>query len=60
VLQAGLGLVSLKLFFLLLLFAFTGPVITHALAQVCLHEGIAPQLAEDRRDVANQDGRKTS
>ena len=35
-LQAGLSLVTLKLFFLmLLLFVFTGPVVTHALAQAC-------------------------
>ena len=51
-LQAGLSLVTLKLFFLLALFFFTGPVVTHALAQACLHEGIKPRLAEDRRGVA--------
>ena len=49
-LQAGFGLVTLKLVFLMLLFIFTAPVVTHALAQACLHEGIKPQLAEDRRD----------
>ena len=38
-LQAGLSLVTLKLVFLLALFFFTGPVVTHALAQACLHEG---------------------
>ena len=48
-LQAGPSLVTLKLGFLLALFFFTAPVITHALARACLHEGIAPQLAEDRR-----------
>jgi multicomponent Na+:H+ antiporter subunit G len=48
-LQAGLGLVTLKLMFLLALFIFTAPVVTHALAQACLHEGIKPQLSEDRR-----------
>ena len=48
-LQAGLSLVTLKLFFLMVLFVFTGPVVTHALAQACLHEGIKPALAEDRR-----------
>lgn len=47
--QAGFGLVALKLFFLFALFFFTGPVITHALAQACLHEGINPLLTEDRR-----------
>jgi multicomponent Na+:H+ antiporter subunit G len=48
-LQAGFTLVTLKLLFLLALFFFTGPVITHALAQACLHEGVRPVLAEDRR-----------
>jgi multicomponent Na+:H+ antiporter subunit G len=48
-LQAGFGLVSVKLVFLLALFFFSGPVVTHALAQACLHEGIKPLLAEDRR-----------
>ena len=50
-LQAGFGLVTLKLLFLMVLFVFTGPVVTHALAQACLHEGIEPQLSEDRRTV---------
>ena len=53
-LQAGFGLVALKLVFLLVLFIFTGPVVTHALAQACLHEGIKPQLSEDRRDDGRQ------
>ena len=61
-LQAGLDLVTLKLVFLLALFFFTGPVVTHALAQACLHEGIKPLLAEDRRGMARptnpDDGRK--
>ena len=48
-LKAGFGLVTLKLLFLLALFFFTAPVVTHALAQACTHEGIEPVLAEDRR-----------
>ena len=48
-LQAGLSLVTLKLVFLLALVFFVGPVVTHALAQACLHEKIDPVLAEDRR-----------
>jgi len=47
--QAGFSLVALKLGFLLALFFFTGPVVTHALAQACLHENIQPVLSEDRR-----------
>lgn len=57
-LQAGFSLVTLKLFFLLALFFFTGPVVTHALAQACLHEGIKPQLTEDRRGVDPGDRRQ--
>ncbi|MFV0296471.1 MAG: monovalent cation/H(+) antiporter subunit G [Hyphomicrobiaceae bacterium] len=48
--QAGLTLVTVKLFFILLLFFFTSPVITHALAQAAVQAGIDPELAEDRRE----------
>jgi multicomponent Na+:H+ antiporter subunit G len=47
-LQAGLGLVTLKLFFILMLFLFTAPVVTHALARAALHEGIKPLLGRLR------------
>ena len=46
-LQAGFSLTALKLLILLALFVFTGPVVTHALAQTCLHENLKPLLAED-------------
>ncbi len=49
-LHAGPTLVAAKLLFILALLFFTGPAITHALAQAALHAGIEPQLAEDRRD----------
>jgi multicomponent Na+:H+ antiporter subunit G len=49
-LQAGFTLISLKLFFIFVLFFFTGPVATHALAQAALGEDIKPQLDEDRRE----------
>ena len=61
---AGFGLIALKLVFLLALFFFTGPVVTHALAQACLHAGIRPMLAEDRREArrlpvaSGDDGRR--
>jgi multicomponent Na+:H+ antiporter subunit G len=48
-LQAGFSLITLKLIFLLALFFFVGPVISHALAQAALHEGVEPILDEDRR-----------
>jgi multicomponent Na+:H+ antiporter subunit G len=49
-LQAGFTLVTLKLVFLVALFVLTTPVVTHALARACLHEGIQPVLAHDRRN----------
>ena len=48
-LQAGPTLVTLRLLFILALFFFTGPVVTHALAQAALHEKIKPQLADGGR-----------
>lgn len=48
-LQAGFDLVTLKLGFIFALFFFSGPVVTHALAQAALHESIEPKLSEDRR-----------
>jgi multicomponent Na+:H+ antiporter subunit G len=55
-LQAGFSLVTVKLFFLLALFTFTGPVVTHALAQACLHDGIKPLLSSDRRERNAHEG----
>jgi multicomponent Na+:H+ antiporter subunit G len=46
--QAGLGLVTFKLLFILVLLFLIGPVATHAVAQAALHAGIKPQLVEDR------------
>jgi multicomponent Na+:H+ antiporter subunit G len=53
-LQVGPSLVTLKLLFILALFFFTVPVVTHALAQAALHEKVEPLLAEDRRRQAQQ------
>ncbi len=50
ILQAGFTLVTLKLLFILGLFFFTAPVVTHALAQAALHEDIEPVLSDDRRN----------
>ncbi|MCB1505429.1 MAG: monovalent cation/H(+) antiporter subunit G [Hyphomicrobiaceae bacterium] len=49
ILQAGFTLVAAKLVFILLLFFFTGPVVSHALAQAALTAGVEPILADDRR-----------
>lgn len=55
-LQAGFTQATIKLFFILLLFFLTGPVITHALAQAALEFGIKPKLTEDRRGRLEDDG----
>jgi multicomponent Na+:H+ antiporter subunit G len=47
--EAGFGLVSAKLFFILALIFLTGPVVVHALTQAALHSGTEPLLTEDRR-----------
>lgn len=56
-LQAGFTQTTIKLFFILLLFFLTGPVITHALAQAALEFGIKPKLTEDRRGRLDDDGK---
>lgn len=45
-LQAGIGLVTVKLVVILLLLVFTGPVATHALARAAIHAGVEPSLAD--------------
>ena len=44
--QAGLTLIAVKLFFLGLLIFFTSPAATHALAKAALVRGLKPFLAE--------------
>lgn len=52
--QAGFTLVTVKLIILLLLFFFTGPVASHALAQAARHDGIEPIL--DGEDAKKTEG----
>ena len=49
VVQTGSVLDAFKLLFILALFLLTAPVVTHALAQAALHEGVRPKLSKDRR-----------
>lgn len=49
-LQAGFTLVAVKLLIIAALFFFVGPVVSHALAQAALHQGVKPILSEDRRN----------
>ena len=45
--QAGLSLVSVKLFLTLLFMMLTGPVTVHALAKTAYRQGFKPVLAEE-------------
>ena len=46
-LQAGLSLVSIKLFLTFLLMMLTGPVTVHALAKTAYRQGFKPVLTEE-------------
>jgi multicomponent Na+:H+ antiporter subunit G len=56
-LQAGMSLVTFKLFFIFVLFFFTAPVVTHALAQAAQQGRVRSFLAEDRREARRRGGR---
>lgn len=45
--QAGLGLLSIKLFMMLIFILCTSPVATHALARSAITDGLKPQLDKD-------------
>lgn len=45
--QAGFTLISVKLLILLILFFFTSPVASHAVAQAARHDGVEPLLHDD-------------
>ncbi len=59
-LQTGFTLLTLKLAFVLIVFFFTAPVATHALAQAALEAGVKPILDEDRRPDGRTDGQPDS
>ena len=48
--QAGWGLVAVKLFFIILFLSFTSPVAAHALARAALHGGHKPLLHNVEED----------
>jgi multicomponent Na+:H+ antiporter subunit G len=50
--QAGFSLVSFKLFLILVFVLYTGPAITHALAQAALSAGVRPEVRNDGREDA--------
>ena len=57
--QSGFSLVTLKLFLLYLLFIFTSPVVSHALAQAALHDGVKPVLGGED-DQKNETDKNTA
>lgn len=50
-LQAGLTIVSIKLFMILLFLMFTSPTTTHALARAALDAGLKPLVDDDGSDA---------
>lgn len=48
--QAGWGLVAVKLFFIILFLSFTSPVAAHALARSAQHGGLKPLLHSTEDD----------
>ncbi len=48
--QAGLTIVTVKLFLILVFVFYTSPTSTHALARACLHAGVTPKV--DDKDSA--------
>jgi multicomponent Na+:H+ antiporter subunit G len=49
IVQAGFSLVSFKLFLIIVFVLYTGPAVTHALAQAALNAGVKPALHDDER-----------
>jgi len=47
ILQAGIGLTAVRLFFVLLFLAFTSPIATHATCRAALEAGIKPVLKKE-------------
>ena len=60
IVQAGFGLISVKLALILGFLFFTSPIAAHALAQAALGDGLKPDLAshEQMPDGASRDQRE--
>lgn len=50
IVQAGFSLISFKLFLIIVFVIYTGPAVTHALAQAALNAGVKPLLRDDPQD----------
>ena len=53
-LQAGLTLVTVKLFFIMALLSVTGPTAAHVLARAALRAGLRPWLCDRRRPPGSE------
>jgi multicomponent Na+:H+ antiporter subunit G len=49
IVQAGFSLVSFKLLLIVVFVLYTGPAVTHALAQAALNAGVKPVLHDDEK-----------
>jgi len=59
-LQAGPSLVTVKLFLILLVIYFTGPVATHALARAALQDNLLPLIADHSGNLVEGDPDKVA
>ncbi|MEM9625652.1 MAG: monovalent cation/H(+) antiporter subunit G [Pseudomonadota bacterium] len=50
IIQAGISLISFKLFLIIVFVLYTGPAVTHALAQAALSAGMKPMLHDDPKN----------
>lgn len=48
--QAGLTLITFKLFLIIAFVLYTSPAVTHALAHACLNNGVEPLLDQPSKD----------
>lgn len=48
--QAGLTLITFKLFLIIVFVFYTSPAVTHALARACLRNGVQPLLEDPSKD----------
>ncbi len=56
IVQAGFSLISFKLFLIVVFVVYTGPAVTHALAQAALNAGMKPMLHNDSQGDAGEGG----
>ena len=54
--QGGFSLISFKLFLVIVFILYTGPAVTHALAQAALNAGVKPLLDDKPDDQKREDG----